>query len=404
MYNNIRNNFTKNINVLFKLNRLSFSSNQIKIPLVKALGSIELNESDFPKETSTTKEELIDYFKKLNIMRRIEISSDELYKNKQIRGFCHLYIGQESIALGMDEGLTYEDPLITAYREHCQAYMRGFNAREIISEMMSRSTGATKGKGGSMHYYNKKNNFYGGNGIVGAQIPVGTGLAFALKYLKKKQSVFTMFGDGSVNQGQFLEAINMAGLWKLPIVYVIENNKYGMGTSVDRSNYHLPIYSKFRSFPGLKIDGMDVFTIREFTKYCKNYVINNGPMLLEIDTYRYQGHSMSDPGITYRTKDEVQEVRKTRDNIEKVKNIILDNKLLSEKEIKDIEKSIKNDINDIVEQCKKDPYPKEEELFSEVYVNQETMFIRGVDMESSYNKDLFESYLKGTHKQTQVDK
>ena len=390
MLNSLKNKIFKSKDITSKAFKSFATSKEIKIPIHKPLGFIDLKETDFPKEATTNKEELVEYFKKLNTMRRIEIASDDLYKNKEIRGFCHLYIGQESIALGMDEGLTYEDPLITAYREHCQAFMRGYNARQIIAEMMSKHTGATKGKGGSMHYYNKKNNFYGGNGIVGAQIPVGTGLAFALKYLKKKQSVFTMFGDGSVNQGQFLEAINMAGLWKLPIVYVIENNKYGMGTAVERSNYHLPIYSKFRSFPGLKIDGMDVFTMREYTKYCKNYVINHGPMLLEIDTYRYQGHSMSDPGITYRTKDEVQEVRKTRDNIDRVRMIILDNKLLTEKEIKDIEKTIKNEIDEVVEQCKKDPYPPVEELYSEVYVNQEKMFIRGVDMESSYKKELFE--------------
>lgn len=302
-----------------------------------------------------------------------------------------MYIGQESIALGMEEGLTFEDPLITAYREHCQAYMRGHTPKEIIAEMMSKSTGATKGKGGSMHYYNKKSNFYGGNGIVGAQIPIGTGLAFALKYLKKPNAAFAMFGDGSVNQGQFLEAINMAGLWKLPMVYVIENNKYGMGTSVDRSNYHQPLYSKFRSFPGIKIDGMDVFQVREYTRFCKEHVIKNGPMILEIDTYRYQGHSMSDPGVSYRTKDEITQVRKTRDNIDHVKSLILSHNLASADELKEIELKIKNDMNEIVESCFKDSLPHADELYSEIYCDQTNMFIRGVDLESSYHLNLFEN-------------
>lgn len=375
---------------MFRNQSKKFFSKKFEIELIKPKGFVDLDPNTFPKSTTTTKEELLNYFNKLTVMRRMEIASDDLYKNKEIRGFCHLYIGQESIALGMDEGLTFEDPLITAYREHCQAYMRGFSPYQIISEMMSKETGATKGKGGSMHYYLKKTNFYGGNGIVGAQIPVGTGLAFALKYQKKKNAAFAMFGDGSVNQGQFLEALNMAGLWKLPIVYVIENNKYGMGTPLERSNHHTEIFSKFRSVPGLKIDGMDVFTVREFTKFTKEFSINNGPLLLEIDTYRYQGHSMSDPGISYRTKEEVNQIRNTRDNIDRLKKIILSHKLVSEDELIDIEVKIKNEIAEVVKKCKSDSLPKEEELFTEIYSGNEKIFIRGVELEKSHNLNLFE--------------
>jgi len=366
-------------------------SNTIKIPLDKPHDFSELDPKHFPTETTTNKDELLRYFKTLTLWRRVEYESDNLYKNKEIRGFCHLYIGQESIALGMEEGMTFQDLLITAYREHCQAMSRGHTPKEVIAEMMSRYTGATKGKGGSMHYYNKKNNFYGGHGIVGAQIPMGTGLAFGLKYKKNKDNCcFTMYGDGTVNQGQSLESSNMAGLWKLPICYVIENNRYSMGTSVERHSHHTPIMSKFRSFPGVKTDGQCVFQVREWTKFCKQHVIKKGPMFWEIDTYRYQGHSMSDPGISYRTKGEVTDFRKTRDCIQKVKDIILDNKVATEKELKAIENEIRDKIEAEIEEIFKDPLPPAEELFTELYINQDKMFIRGCDLEGSYHLDLLE--------------
>jgi pyruvate dehydrogenase E1 component alpha subunit len=363
-----------------KLTTKSFSTIKIQIP--KPFDFSEIDVKDFPQETTTTPEELLRYYKTLTLWRQVEYAADELYKAKEIRGFCHLYIGQESIALGMDEGLTFKDPIITAYREHCQTMSRGYTYKQLLAEMMSRATGATKGKGGSMHYYNKQNGFFGGHGIVGAQIPMGTGLAFALKYKGNTENAcFTMYGDGSTNQGQLLEASNMAGLMKLPVVYVIENNKFAMGTAENRHNHHTPIFSKFRSFPGLKIDAQDVFNVREWTKYCKQYVIKNGPMFLELDTYRYQGHSMSDPGISYRSKEDVLNFRKSRDCITKIMGYILTNKVATEKDLKDIENEIKDKLVVDIDEIKKDPLPALSEMYTEVYDNQDTMFIRGTDLD-----------------------
>lgn len=387
-------NSNNNLSKMLLKNHFSgfnFCQKIIKVSIPRPLDSSELDVKNFPTETTTTGEELIKFFKTLTLWRRVEIESNELYKNKEIRGFCHLYIGQEAIALGMHEGLTLEDLLITAYREHCQAMSRGETPKTIIAEMMSRSTGATKGKGGSMHYYNKKHNFYGGHGIVGAQIPLGTGLAFALKYKgNTTNACFTMYGDGSTNQGQLLESSNMAGLWKLPICYVIENNRYAMGTSIERHNHHFPIMSKFRSYPGIKIDGQCVFNVREWTKYCKQQVIKNGPMFLEFDTYRYQGHSMSDPGISYRKREEIENFRKERDCITKIIGLIVENKVATVDQLKEYENAIKDELEKVVEECKKDPYPESKELFTELYSDQEHMFIRGCDLESSLHLNLFE--------------
>lgn len=198
----------------------------------------------------------------MQIMRRMEVNCDVLYKSKKIRGFCHLYMGQEAIAEGMEAALTFQDPLISAYRVHCQAYKRGYSVRQIVAEMFGKENGATHGKGGSMHYYKKDTNFYGGNGIVGAQIPVGVGLAFALKYQDKKNVASIMFGDGAANQGQLYEAANMAKLWNLPALFICENNIYGMGTSIQRSSMNPQFYTRGDKIPGIRADGNNVFAVR----------------------------------------------------------------------------------------------------------------------------------------------
>ncbi len=282
----------------------------------------------------------------------------------------------------MEAGITKEDCVITAYREHCNYLARGDTPYRIIAEMMSRATGSTKGKGGSMHYYSKKNNFYGGNGIVGAQIPLGTGIAFALKYQNKPNVCLTLYGDGSANQGQLFEAANMAGLWKLPVIYVIENNHYAMGTSEKRHSFQHPLHAKFRGFPGIKCEGNDVFSVREAVRVCKDYAVKNGPIFLEIDTYRYQGHSMSDPGITYRTKDEVSAYRESKDCINKVRSYILDFKVATDTDLKNIEREIRERISADVEKIKNDPYPDPSELVTEIYTG-ENPFVRGVEYQNS---------------------
>lgn len=283
----------------------------------------------------------------------------------------------------METAITKEDCIITAYREHCNHYARGDTPYRIIAEMMSRVTGSTRGKGGSMHYYNKKNNFYGGNGIVGAQIPIGTGIAFALKYNGKKNACFTMYGDGTANQGQLFEAANMAGLWKLPCVYVIENNHFGMGTSEKRSNFYTPSMGKFRGYAGLKCDGMNVFAVREAVRFSKEYAVEHGPMFLEIDTYRYQGHSMSDPGVTYRTKEEVQVVRQNKDCIDYIRKIILAANFATEGELKDIEKEIRSNIENDIEKIRNDPLPEPSELITNIYVEDKLPYIRGIEYSTS---------------------
>lgn len=338
----------------------------------------KLDEKVMPTQGVATTEQLTAYFTRMATVRRTEIVADAMYKAKLIRGFCHLCDGQEAISEGMEAALNYDDAIITAYRDHGQAICRGDTPYRVLAEMMQKRTGSSGGKGGSMHYYNAKNNFYGGNGIVGAQLPVGAGLAFAMKYNNKPNVAITMYGDGASNQGQLFEGANMAALWKLPVIFMCENNLYGMGTSIERSSSNTKFYTRGDVIPGFKIDAQNVIVVREAMKWAKEYCTSGkGPLFIEFLTYRYHGHSMSDPGITYRTREEVNEVRQNRDPIEIVRKLLVENSMATEKDLKDIEKKIRADIDAAIEKIKTDPEPTPEDLYAHVGLGKH--YIRGVE-------------------------
>ncbi|CAM9249879.1 unnamed protein product [Chrysoparadoxa australica] len=316
------------------------------------------------------------YFKSMYTMRRMEITCDTEYKARTIRGFCHLYDGQEAVATGFQGALTVEDSWITSYRCHCIALIRGRTVEEVFAELFGFSSGCSRGKGGSMHMYSKDHNFFGGQGIVGAQVPVGTGLAFASKYSAPAGSLMpvavAMYGDGAANQGQIWESANMAALWKLPMIFCIENNQYGMGTSKERSSSNNEYYTMGNTIPGIRFDGMNVLMVREGMKFAKEWAAQgNGPIYMEVDTYRYHGHSMSDPGTTYRNRDEIASMRTARDPIEFVKNLLLDNSLAEVSEIKAIEKDIRKTVQEALKSAKAGAQPPSEELYSNIWVDKE---------------------------------
>ena len=342
-----------------------------------------LDPSLLPTEATTTKEELIQYLKDMTTIRRIEITADSYYKNAEIRGFCHLADGQEAIAVGVEAGVTFDDHLITAYRDHGQAFMRGETPHAIFAEMFGRITGTSAGKGGSMHYYSKKTNFYGGNGIVGAQCPVGVGLAFALKYQKKPNVAIILYGDGCANQGQLYEGSNMAALWKLPAIFICENNLYGMGTSVERAAANTQFYTRGDTIPGIHIDAQNVLAVRETMKFAKKWGIEQGPLWLEFLTYRYKGHSMSDPGVSYRKREEISKMRDEKDPIEIVKHLLFDHKLASEDEVGEIQDKIKENISKTAAEALKDAWPEKNELFTHIYSDNRKYFLRNVELKDS---------------------
>jgi pyruvate dehydrogenase E1 component alpha subunit len=313
-------------------------------------------------------QELLKLYREMLLIRRFEEKAGQLYGMGLIGGFCHLYIGQEAVVVGMQHAITPDDAVITSYRDHGHMLACGMDAKGIMAELCGRMDGFSKGKGGSMHMFSTTRHFYGGHGIVGAQVPLGTGIAFAHKYRDNGCVCLTYFGDGSANQGQVYEAFNMAELWRLPVVYVIENNEYAMGTSVKRSSATTELYRRGEAFgiPGKQIDGMDVLAVREAGReavaYCR---AGNGPFLLEMKTYRYRGHSMSDPA-KYRSREEVEMYKEQRDPIERLKGKMLRENLAKEDALKTIENDIKTLINDAAEFAKNSPEPDPSELWTDV--------------------------------------
>ncbi|KAJ9098781.1 hypothetical protein QFC19_006258 [Naganishia cerealis] len=310
-------------------------------------------------------------------MRRMEQAADALYKAKLIRGFCHLAIGQEAVSVGMESAITHEDNVITAYRCHPFAVLRGGTIHNVLAELLGKETGIAKGKGGSMHMFTKC--FFGGNGIVGAQVPVGAGIAFSQKYQDKKTVTFSMYGDGASNQGQVFEAYNMAKLWNLPVVFVCENNKYGMGTSAERSSQNTLFFTRGDQIPGIQVNGMDVLAVHKACQWAKEWATSGkGPLLMEFVTYRYGGHSMSDPGTTYRTREEIQQMRSTRDAITGIKTYLSEWGIADDAKLKAIDKAAKAEVDEAVAQAKKDSFPDLKAFWTDVYYEgTEPSFARG---------------------------
>jgi len=314
------------------------------------------------------KETYLKWYEIMMRVRKFEEKSAQLYGQQKIKGFCHLYIGQEAIVAGMMSAITPDDKVITAYRDHGHALAMGISSDAVMAELYGKATGCTKGKGGSMHMFSREHNFMGGHGIVGAQIPLGAGIALAEQYMGTKNICLCFMGDGAVRQGALHEAFNMAMLWKLPVVFICENNDYAMGTSVERTTNVLDIYKIGSAYemPSHQVDGMQCETVHEAIAAAADRARKGeGPTFLEIKTYRYRGHSMSDPG-TYRTKDEVAKY-KALDPLETTKETILKQKFATEAELEQMEETIAEEVNRSVEFAENSPFPDADELYTDVY-------------------------------------
>lgn len=323
-----------------------------------------------------SKETYIRWFEQMMLMRRFEEKCAQLYGQQKIKGFCHLYIGQEAIVAGMLSAMESDDKVITAYRDHGHALGMGISANAVMAELFGKITGCSKGKGGSMHLFSKEHNFYGGHGIVGGQIALGAGIAFADQYRGEKDVCFCFMGDGAVRQGALNETFNMAMLWNLPVVFICENNGYAMGTSVQRTTNMEDIYKIGLGFdmPCAPVDGMSCEAVHDaFYEAAERARSGNGPTFLEVRTYRYRGHSMSDPA-KYRTKEEVEEY-KQKDPIEQVRAAILKNKWASTEELDKIEEEIMAVVDESVRFAEESPYPDASELYKDVYQQEDYPFI-----------------------------
>lgn len=322
------------------------------------------------EKSNVSKDELLKYYRDMLLIRRFEEKAGQLYGMGLIGGFCHLYIGQEAVVVGLEAATKAGDKRITSYRDHGHMLACGMEARGVMAELTGRAGGYSKGKGGSMHMFSKEKHFYGGHGIVAAQVPLGAGLAFSDWYKGNDNVTFAYFGDGAANQGQVYETYNMAELWGLPVIFVIENNQYAMGTSVKRATKSTTLYGRGTAYgiPGEQVDGMDVLAVKEAAEkavaHCR---AGKGPYILEMMTYRYRGHSMSDPA-KYRTREEVEKIKSEKDCIEHVRDLLTQSGLASEEELKAIDKDIKEIVNDSAEFAKVSPEPDLSELWTDIYV------------------------------------
>jgi len=327
--------------------------------------------SEFSKET------YLQWYELMQLMRKFEEKAGQLYGQQKIKGFCHLYIGQEACVAGAVTALTKGDKWITAYRDHAHPIALGTSPNAVMAELFAKSTGCSKGKGGSMHIFDKNVNFMGGHGIVGGQIPMGAGIAFAEKYNKTGKLCICYMGDGAVRQGAFHEAFNMAMLWKLPVIFVVENNGYAMGTSVQRTSNVTELYTMAEAYdmPSEPVNAMRCEDVHEaVARAAERARAGEGPSFLEFKTYRYKGHSMSDPA-KYRTKEELEDYR-SKDAIEHVRQTILENKFATEQDLEAIDNEIKVKVNESVEFAENSPYPTPDELYKDVYAQQDYPFIQ----------------------------
>ena len=329
-----------------------------------------------PKKRATkpdhkaNKAEYLGHYREMMLIRRFEEKAGQLYGMGLIQGFCHLYIGQEAVVTGVQAAAQPQDTVVTSYRDHGHMLACGMDPKGVMAELTGRADGYSRGKGGSMHMFSREKNFFGGHGIVGGQVPIGTGLAFAHKYKEDNGVCMAYFGDGAINQGQVYESFNMAELWRLPVLYIIENNKYGMGTAIERASATTDLYHRgaAHGIPGKQVNGMNVLEVKEAAEKALAHArTGKGPFILEMQTYRYRGHSMSDPA-KYRSKEEVSKVRQESDPIDTFRAFLMEHKLIDEDGLKAIDKEVKAIVTEAADFAQASPEPDPAELWTDVLV------------------------------------